>query len=224
MLKLMDISSLICVPIALLLGSIPCAYIVAKLRGKTDIRDEPDGKISAAAVYRRVGLLSFIIVVAMDIGKAALAVIIAQWLKAAPPWVMLAGALAVAGHQWSMFLRFQGGRGATVIAGVLVAVCTIPTLIGAAIAGVLAWKTKNSTYSFAVGMIMITAVLFAMQWSEVTPPPVLIASPLPPPPLTAYHLLITYPLILGLMMVLKALQVKYRPGATILIRPDEVSN
>ena len=139
----MDISSFSCLPIALLLGSIPSAYIVAKLNGKVDIRDEPDGKISAAAVYRRVGLLSFVIVVAMDIGKAAMAVLIAQWLKAPPQWVIAAGALAVAGHQWSMFLRFQGGRGATVIAGVLVAVCTVPTLIGAAVAGVLAWKTKN---------------------------------------------------------------------------------
>ena len=220
----MDISSLSCIPIALLLGSIPSAYIVAKLYGKTDIRDEPDGKISAAAVYRRVGLLPFIMVVVMDIGKAALAVLIAQWLKAAPPGVMLAGVIAVAGHQWSMFLRFQGGRGATVIAGVLVAVCTIPMLIGAAIAGVLAWKTKNSTYSFAVGLLMITAVLFTMQWSDVTAPPVLIATPSLPPPLTAYHLLIVYPVILGLMMVLKALQVKYRPGATILIKQDEVSN
>ncbi len=220
----MDISSLSCIPMALLLGAIPSAYIVAKLNGKVDIRDEPDGKISAAAVYRRVGLLSFSMVVAMDIGKAALAVLIAQWLKASPQWVMLAGAVAVAGHQWSMFLRFQGGRGATVIAGVLVAVCTIPTLIGAAIAGVLAWKTKNSTYSFAVGMIMISAVLFTMQWSGVTAPPVLIATPLPPPPLTAYHLLIAYPVILGLMMALKALQVKYRPGATILTKQRKVSN
>lgn len=220
----MDISSLICIPIALLLGSIPSAYIVAKLNGKVDIRDEPDGKISAAAVYRRVGLLSFITVVVMDIGKAALAVLIAQWLKAAPQWVMLAGALAVAGHQWSMFLRFQGGRGATVIGGVLVAVCTIPMLIGAAIAGVLAWKTKNSTYSFGVGVIMITVVLFAMQWSDVTAPPILIALPSLPPPLTAYHLLIVYPVILGLMMVLKALQVKYRTGTAILTKQDEVNN
>jgi len=214
----MDISSLSCILIALLLGSIPSAYIVAKVNGKVDIRDEPDGKISAAAVYRRVGLLPFIWVVAMDIGKAALAVLIAQWLKASPQWVMLCGAVAVAGHQWSMFLRFQGGRGATVIAGVLVAVCTFPTLIGAAIAGVLAWKTRNSTYSFAVGMLMISAVLFTMQWSDVKPPLVLIASPLLTPPLTAYHLLIAYPLILGLMMAIKALQVKYRPGATILIK------
>jgi glycerol-3-phosphate acyltransferase PlsY len=215
----MDISSLFCLPVALLLGSIPSAYIVAKLQGKIDIRDEPDGKISAAAVYRRVGLLSFIIVVVMDIGKAALAVLVAQWLKAAPPWVMLAGALAVAGHQWSMFLRFQGGRGATVIGGVLAAVCTIPTLIGAAIAGVLAWRTKNSTFGFAMGVVMISVVLFAMLWSDVVAPPIMAASPSMQ---ADYYLLIAYPVVLGLMMLLKALQVKYRPGAAILAKQDEV--
>ena len=215
----MDFSSLLCLPVALLLGSMPSAYIVARLQGKIDIRDEPDGKISAAAVYRRVGLLSFVMVVIMDIGKGALAVLIAQWLKAPPPWVMLAGALAVAGHQWSMFLRFQGGRGATVIGGVLAAVCTVPTLIGAAIAGVLAWRTKNSTFGFAVGVLMISAVLFAMQWSSVAAPPIMVA---PPAPQAAYYLLIAYPVVLGMMMLLKALQVKYRPGPAILAKQDEV--
>jgi hypothetical protein len=73
-------------------------------------------------------------------------------------------------------------------------------------------------------MIMITGVLFAMLWSDVMAPPVLIASPSLPPPLTAYHLLIAYPVILGLMMVLKALQVKYRPGANILVKQDGVRN
>ncbi len=91
------------VPIAYLLGSIPSAYLVAKCNGKIDIRDESDGHISAAAVYRRVGLLSFILVVIMDIGKAALAVLVAQWMGAAPAFVMLAGICAVIAHQWFLF-------------------------------------------------------------------------------------------------------------------------
>jgi glycerol-3-phosphate acyltransferase PlsY len=132
--------SLLCIPIALLLGAMPSAFIVAMLAGKIDIRDEPDGKISAAAVYRRVGLLPFLTVVVMDIGKAALAVLIARWLNAGPMLVMLAGAIAIVSHQWSIFLRFQGGRGATVIGGVLVSICTVPTLIGAAVAALLAWR------------------------------------------------------------------------------------
>jgi acyl phosphate:glycerol-3-phosphate acyltransferase len=211
----MNWMNLIPLPIAYLLGSIPSAYIVAKCNGKIDIRDEADGHISAAAVYRRVGLLSFILVVIMDIGKAALAVLLAQWLGAAPAFVMLAGICAVIAHQWSPFLKFQGGLGATTIGGVLIAVATIPTLIGAAIAALLTYKTKRSSLSFGTGVLIIVIVLFAMQWSRVTAPPILIASPSAPPPFTSYHLLIAYPVILGLTQVLKSLQIKYRPGARI---------
>ena len=211
----MNDHSLLCIPIALLLGAIPSALIVAMLAGKVDIRDEPDGKISAAAVYRRVGLLPFMTVVVMDIGKAALAVLIAQWLKAGPLTIMLAGAIAIVSHQWSIFLRFQGGRGATVIGGVLVAICTVPTLTGAAVAALLAWRIKNSSSSFGMGLLTIAVLLFALQWSNISIPPILIVTPSLPPPFTAYQLLIVYPLLLGLLMTVKALQVKYRPGAPL---------
>jgi len=206
--------SLLCIPIALLLGAMPSAFIVAMIAGKIDIRDEPDGKISAAAVYRRVGLLPFLTVVVMDIGKGALAVLIAQWMNAGPLMVMLAGIAAIISHQWSFFLRFQGGRGATVMAGVLVCICTVPTLIGAVVAGLLALITRNSSSSFGIGLVAVTASLFALQWANIGVPPILIATPALPL-ITAYHLLIVYPLLLGLLMTVKALQVKYRPGATL---------
>jgi acyl phosphate:glycerol-3-phosphate acyltransferase len=207
--------SLICIPIAFFLGSIPSAYIVAKYNGKIDIRDESDGHISAAAVYRRVGLLSFLMVVVMDIGKAGLAVLIAQWLQADPLIVMLVGVVAIASHQWSMFLKFQGGLGSTTMGGVLVCIATVPTVIGALIASVLVYKTKRSTVSFAAAILVISIILFAMQWAKIVPPPILLVTPSLPPPFTAYHLLIIYPFILLGMMALKAVQIKYRPGAPL---------
>jgi glycerol-3-phosphate acyltransferase PlsY len=207
--------SLICLPIALLLGAIPSSFIIAKVAGRVDIRDEPDGKISAAAVYRRVGLLPFVIAVIMDMGKGALAVLIAQWLNAGPLPVMLAGVIAIISHQWSIFLRFQGGRGATVMAGVLACICTIPTLVGAAVAGLMALLIKNNSASFGIGIIALSVVLFALQWSDITLPPIMLVAPSLPPPFTPYQVLTGYPLLLGLLMAVKALQVRYRPGATL---------
>ncbi len=214
--------SLICIPIALLLGAIPSSFIVAMLAAKIDIRDEPDGKISAAAVYRRVGLLPFITAVIMDIGKGALSVLIAQWLNAGPLLVMLAGVIAVISHQWSIFLRFQGGRGATVMGGVLACICTLPTLVGAAVAGLMALWIKNNTASFGIGIVSLSSVLFALQWSDIEVPPILIVTPSLPPPFTPYQVLIGYPVLLGLLMTIKALQVKYRPGA--VLRPGSGGN
>jgi len=202
---------LLSIPLAYLIGSMSSAYIVARFNGKIDIRDEPDGKISAAAVYRRVGLLSFLMVVFMDIGKSALAVLIAQWMQAPPEVVLAAGVAAVAGHQWSIFLRFQGGLGATTIAGALVATVTIPTLIGAGVAAMMAWRTRRTSTSFGVGMVVIAVVLFGMQFSKITPLPICLVYPPTP-------LLIAYPILLGLMMVCKALQIKFRPGAPIKVK------
>ncbi len=202
----MYIFSLLSLPVAYLLGTFPSASIVAKYNGKVDIRDEGDGKISAAAVYRRVGLLSFLMSVVLDIGKALAAVLLAQFVfKADPLIVLLAGALCIAGHQWSPFLRFQGGLGATVIGGTLVGIAIFPTLIGAGCAAVLAWATKRSSRSFAAGLLIIAVVLFAAQYGQVASPPLF--------PDTTPFWAFAYPIIYGLMQVAKALQVKYRPGA-----------
>ena len=207
----MDILSLLSLPVAYLLGTIPSAYIIARLNGRVDIRDEGDGKISAAAVSRRVGLLSFLVVVVIDIGKALAAVLLAQFVfKADVPLVLLCGMLCIIGHQWSPFLRFQGGLGATVIGGTLLGVFAIPTLIGAGCATVLIWATKKSTRSFAAALVIIAVLLFIANYAKIA------ALPLFPEitPVWAF----TYPIALGLMMVAKALQVKYRPGMPLIIR------
>ena len=57
----------------------------------------------------------------------------------------------------------------------------------------------------------LNSPLFAMQYSQIIPPPILLVFP---PPL----LLVAYPIICGLMMILKAVQVKYRPGAPLKVK------
>lgn len=206
----MNIFSLLSLQAAYLLGTIPSAYLVARFNGKIDIRDEGDGKISAAAVHRRVGLLSFLMTVVIDIGKAATVVLLAQFVfKADPLIVLLGGALCIAGHQWSPFLRFQGGLGATVIGGTLVGITVFPTLIGAGCAAVLAWSTRRTSKSFAAGILIIAVLLFAAQHLKIATLPLF-------PDLTPVWAF-AYPLFLGLMMVAKALQAKYKPGLPIKV-------
>ncbi len=206
----MYIFSLLSLPVAYLLGTIPSAYLIARYNGKIDIRDEGDGKISAAAVHRRVGLPSFLMTVVLDIGKALAAVLLAQLVfKADPMIVLLSGALCIGGHQWSPFLRFQGGLGATVIGGTLVGIVVFPTLIGAGCAAVLTWATKRSSRSFAAGLLIIAVILFAAQFSKSASPPLFPDST----PIWAF----TYPIILGLMQIAKALQIKFKSGEPIKV-------
>lgn len=105
------VPDIISVILGYLLGSIPSAYIVGRLVGKIDVREEGDGRISASVVHRKLGLLPFLLVVVMDVVKGAIAVIIAGLLTDSLIVVLLSGFAAVLGHNWSVFLKFKGGVG-----------------------------------------------------------------------------------------------------------------
>ena len=96
---------------AYLLGSIPSAYIVGRLVKGVDMREVGDGRMGTNTVVRRLGIFCGITVAVMDFGKGAVAVILAQVLYAPLIVVLIAGMVAVAGHNWSIFIGFKGGQG-----------------------------------------------------------------------------------------------------------------
>ena len=97
-----------------------------------DIRQIGDGNMGAANAYRQLGPKVGFMVGIVDAAKGALAVLIAMAADAPQLVVLLAGAAAVFGHNWPVFLGFRGGRGESTTIGVLLAVVTIPMLILAA--------------------------------------------------------------------------------------------
>ncbi len=115
-----------------LLGSIPTAYIAGRLTTGKDIRRMGDGNAGARNAYCELGAKTGIAVGTIDAGKGALAVAIAGAAGVSQPWVLLAGAAAVIGHNWPVFIGFRGGRGEATTIGVLLAVVTLPALIVAA--------------------------------------------------------------------------------------------
>jgi len=86
----------------------------------------------------------------IDAAKGALAVFIAQAASLPQITVLLAGAAAVIGHNWPVFLRFRGGRGEATTIGVLLVTVTQPMLILAipVIATLIIWR--NVTLASAV--------------------------------------------------------------------------
>ncbi|MBI4308138.1 MAG: glycerol-3-phosphate acyltransferase [Chloroflexi bacterium] len=105
---------------AYLLGSVPSAYLVGRVYG-VDIRRIGDRNVGAANTLRQVGVLAGTIVAVADIAKGVVSVLLAQALGAGDAGAMLAGLLAVVGHNWPVFLRFRGGRGAATGIGVFLA-------------------------------------------------------------------------------------------------------
>ena len=185
------INETIAVILGYILGAIPSAYIIGRLIGKIDMRQEGDGRISASAVHKKLGVVPFLLVVVMDVGEGVLTVLIARMLTESLIVVMIAGFAAVVGHNWSVFLKFKGGLGATTTYGVLVALVWWQVLVAAAIAFALFLLIiRKSGLSTAI-LILVVSVILLVQYLFQNAP----------------LILAVYPFILILLMVLKRFQI-----------------
>ncbi len=116
----MIIKEIFAIIIGYLLGSIPSAYIAARLATGKDIRQLGGGNVGGLNVRREVGAWPALAVGIVDLGKGTAAVAIAYWLLDLPPvFVLLAGLAAVIGHNWMVWLKFSGGKGMGVTIGAL---------------------------------------------------------------------------------------------------------
>lgn len=119
-----------------LLGGIPTGYIVGRLHG-IDIRKHGSGNPGTANVYRTLGKVPGLITFAIDFLKGFAPALVAAHYFFIPGstdfskghwWLpVTAGALAIAGHIWTVFLGFRGGKGVATAAGVFMALLPVPT-------------------------------------------------------------------------------------------------
>ena len=143
--------------IAYLLGSIPFAYIIGKLSG-LDVRKVGDRNVGTFNVFRHAGLIAGIATLIADVGKGALAIVIAKALSGNELVVFGAGVAAVIGHNWPVFLHFRGGRGLAVVIGALLALLPIEMLIAAAVGILVLIITRNSVW-FGVALFIPLVLL-----------------------------------------------------------------
>lgn len=126
--------SLAAIIIGYLLGSVPSAYLAGRILGGADPRSVGDRNVGMANVFRSFGIVAGAAVMVADVGKGALAVVIAAACGLPQLAVIAAGFAAVAGHVWPLFLGFDGGAGVATAVGVALGV--MPT--EAAMAALLA--------------------------------------------------------------------------------------
>jgi glycerol-3-phosphate acyltransferase PlsY len=123
--------------IGYLLGSIPFAYIVAKLSKGVDIREVDTGNVGAAATMRGIGVWQGIVVVIADIAKGAVTILIAQALGVHLFWVLGAGFAAFLGHNFPVYIGFKGGHGAATTIGIFLVLAPLETFCALIIIGIV---------------------------------------------------------------------------------------
>ena len=138
---------------AYLLGSIPSAYIAGRLRKGIDIREVGSRNMGAMNVFYKVGIVPGLLVLAVDIGKGAAAVALAHWLGVPLIVEFLAGATAVIGHSFPVWLNFRGGRGGAPLIGALIFLMPWGIPIGLSIFFVLLLLTRFPTLSYSIALL-----------------------------------------------------------------------
>ena len=147
--------------IGYLLGSIPTAYIVARLGKGVDIRDIGSRNMGAANVMREIGIQEGILVALVDIAKGAAAILVAQALGNPELWVFGAGFAALVGHNFPVFAGFRGGRGTATIIGIFLVLAPQPTLITLLIVVIPFFLTLRFSAAILIG-VAIGFVGFAL--------------------------------------------------------------
>lgn len=151
---------------AYLLGSIPSAYLVGKLVANVDIRQLGDGNMGARNTFESLGWLPGLVVGAADIGKGALAVLMARQLGLPENFVLLAGFCVVLGHDFPIFLGFRGGQGMAAMIGVFGVLFPLETAISLLILIVALALTRNWDLSCSIGLGLLPVML----WFNGKPP------------------------------------------------------
>ena len=104
---------------AYLLGSVPAAYLVARLSRGIDIRQYGSGNVGVGNLWRMTSKWLAMPVIIFDLGKGMLMVWAAQLVGLSIAQQVTVGVAAIIGHNWPVFLRFSGGRGILTTLGVV---------------------------------------------------------------------------------------------------------
>jgi len=137
------------------IGSLPTAYLFTRYILGQDIWQIGDFNSGAANVFRNVGAKAGVAVGAIDIIKGALVIVLAMVLVDDTGMEMMAGAAALAGHNFPVHLRFRGGRGAATAVGILIASVPIIGLPIGALCLVLLYLTRKAIYPLVVFLVVI---------------------------------------------------------------------
>lgn len=173
---------IIAVVIGYLVGSIPFGVIITRIVAKKDVRQVGSGKMGMTNVMRAAGKKAAALSLLLDLGKGALSAFIAMLIFNSayvtglvndPTNIVyyaqaMASLAAVAGHTWSLFLRFTGGRGVNTFLGGLLVMYWPAAVFGGALmilVGVISrYMSLGSIFGAVAAFIMLIVVFIVKSY------------------------------------------------------------
>jgi glycerol-3-phosphate acyltransferase PlsY len=155
------LTGLLAVLASYLLGSIPFGFLLVKLTSGKDIRASGSGNIGATNVLRTSGRGPGIATLVLDILKGLAAVWLTSWFTSGDPlWTSLAALAVMAGHSYSIFLGFKGGKAVASFVGAFAYLTPLPVLAVA----VLFFLVVATTRYISAGSVVAAATFPLGVW------------------------------------------------------------
>ncbi len=163
--------------IAYLLGAIPFGLIISQKLGGVDIRQHGSGNIGATNVFRVLGIKYGILTAVLDVGKAVASVLLAGLIIGNEPLMVagydihvplaqiVAALMVMVGHNWSVYIRFKGGKGVSAFFGGLVTINWFVALVALAVIAVVVIITRYvslGSMTAALGALLTFVALTVM--------------------------------------------------------------
>ncbi len=142
--------SLLLIASSYLFGAISPAFIICRALSGIDLRAVDSGNLGARNAGRALGAPIGITVLVLDMAKGLLPVLLARAVGAPFSLQIACGAATVVGHNWPIYYKLKGGRGAATMAGAIAAF--LPLEVGAGL--VLMLIFMRATGSLYLGGIM----------------------------------------------------------------------
>lgn len=156
--------------LAYLVGAIPVGAIVGRLAGGIDLLEQGSRRTGSTNVLRTLGTGWAAAVLALDVAKGLAAVLLARFIldgtaggEAAAEWgVAAAGAAAIIGHNWSIFLGLRGGRGVATAGGGLLGMAPLAAVILAPVMLAVIWRWRYVSLGSIVGALLAPLVTLGL--------------------------------------------------------------
>ncbi|MBD3224723.1 MAG: glycerol-3-phosphate 1-O-acyltransferase PlsY [Caldithrix sp.] len=147
-----------------LIGSFPTAILTGKMLRKMDIRNYGSGNAGATNVFRVLGWRAGVSVLLIDMFKGFVPVFwIAPRFAPQSDWIIyvqiLAAVGAIAGHMWTLFAGFKGGKGVGTSAGVFLALATLPIAIALVSFVIVVALTRYVSLGSLLAAVIFIAVM-----------------------------------------------------------------
>jgi len=153
-----------------LIGSIPFSYIVAKKVKGVDIRVVGEGNVGGRNVWHVVGKKYGVIAGALDMLKGLAAFGLGMLLGLSLLWIWLCGFFVVVGHDFPVFLRGRGGKGAAAAMGFLLGMTPVVVVSSGLLMGALYLFVRNFHLAIGTGMAALPILWYFVlkkSWAEV---------------------------------------------------------